>query len=218
MEKVYKCPKCGEEKNLRYNYDYSQQHRPIKDIICKVCGKLFSGDMSVEEYLYKYTKEKKLSVYLRTVEQIQEEMVEEVARKEFEKVGDEGLFPNHTDKDIWVSGFVAAIKYVKSTYPELEGTMNLCNDLIEKKTGKMTEEEWQAAEKAQTSIKTSIEWLVEQMQNNIHHTIRIPSEYVEQAKLLHKQEIIDTYTIGSYDMAEKEFRPEQYYQETFKKD
>ena len=36
-------------------------------------------------------------------------------------------------------------------YPELEGTMNLCEDIIEKKTGKMTEEEWQAAEKVQTS-------------------------------------------------------------------
>jgi hypothetical protein len=31
-------------------------------------------------------------------------------------------------------------------YPELEGTINLCEDIIEKKTGKMTEEEWQAAE------------------------------------------------------------------------
>ena len=31
-------------------------------------------------------------------------------------------------------------------YPELEGTVNLCNDIIEKRTGKMTEEEWQAAE------------------------------------------------------------------------
>lgn len=39
-------------------------------------------------------------------------------------------------------------------YPELEGTMNLCNDIIEKRTGKMTEEEWQAAERAQTSTKT----------------------------------------------------------------
>lgn len=37
------------------------------------------------------------------------------------------------------------------SYPELEGTMNLCEDIIEKKTGKMTEEEWQAAERAQTS-------------------------------------------------------------------
>jgi hypothetical protein len=36
-------------------------------------------------------------------------------------------------------------------YPELEGTLNLCKDIIEKKTGKMTEEEWQAAERAQTS-------------------------------------------------------------------
>ena len=66
-------------------------------------------------------------------------------------------------------------------------------------------------------MQSSIEWLIEQMQNNIHHTIRIPSEYVEQAKLLHNQEIVDAYTIGSYDMAEKEFRPEQYYQETFGK-
>jgi Zn-dependent oligopeptidase len=31
-------------------------------------------------------------------------------------------------------------------YPELEGTLNLCEDIIEKRTGKMTEEEWQAAE------------------------------------------------------------------------
>ena len=31
-------------------------------------------------------------------------------------------------------------------YPELEGTNALCDDIIKKKTGKMTEEEWQAAE------------------------------------------------------------------------
>jgi hypothetical protein len=36
-------------------------------------------------------------------------------------------------------------------YPELEGTTNLCEDILKKKTGKMTEEEWQAAERAQTS-------------------------------------------------------------------
>lgn len=36
-------------------------------------------------------------------------------------------------------------------YPELEGTMNLCNDMNEKKTGKMTEEEWLVAENTQTS-------------------------------------------------------------------
>lgn len=31
--------------------------------------------------------------------------IEKTAFAEFEKVGDEGLFPNHTDKDIWISGF-----------------------------------------------------------------------------------------------------------------
>ena len=35
---------------------------------------------------------------------------------------------------------------LKPEYPELEGTMNLCEDIVKKKTGKMTEEEWQAAE------------------------------------------------------------------------
>jgi hypothetical protein len=46
--------------------------------------------------------------------------------------------------------FMESVKAL-SDYPELEGTMNLCEDIIEKKTGKMTEEEWQAAERAQTS-------------------------------------------------------------------
>jgi hypothetical protein len=27
--------------------------------------------------------------------------------------GDEGLFPNHSDKDIWVKGFVAGLKYMQ---------------------------------------------------------------------------------------------------------
>ena len=45
----------------------------------------------------------------------------------------------------------------KSEYPELEGTNALCDDIIEKRTGKMTEEEWQAAERAQTSSRESWE-------------------------------------------------------------
>lgn len=42
-------------------------------------------------------------------------------------------------------------KLINQKYPELEGTMNLCEDVVKKRTGKMTEEEWQAAEKAQTT-------------------------------------------------------------------
>ena len=36
-------------------------------------------------------------------------------------------------------------------YPELEGTNALCDDIIKKRTGKMTEEEWQAAERSEIS-------------------------------------------------------------------
>ena len=34
-------------------------------------------------------------------------MLEHLASEEFKNVGDEGLFPNHTDKDIWIAGFKA---------------------------------------------------------------------------------------------------------------
>jgi hypothetical protein len=34
-------------------------------------------------------------------------MLEHLANEEFKNVGDEGLFPNHTDKDIWIAGFKA---------------------------------------------------------------------------------------------------------------
>ena len=35
------------------------------------------------------------------------QMLEHLASEEFKNVGDEGLFPNHTDKDIWIAGFKA---------------------------------------------------------------------------------------------------------------
>jgi hypothetical protein len=36
-----------------------------------------------------------------------EPLLEHLANEEFKNVGDEGLFPNHTDKDIWIAGFKA---------------------------------------------------------------------------------------------------------------
>jgi len=62
---------------------------------------------------------------------------------------------------------------------------------------------------------SSIEWLIEKMQNNIHHTIKIPSEYVEQAKLLHKQEIKKSYEDGKNLIQYKDEWGERYYNETF---
>jgi len=39
------------------------------------------------------------------------ESIEQIAINEFEKLGDDGLFPNHTDKDIWVSGFKSGFEF-----------------------------------------------------------------------------------------------------------
>jgi hypothetical protein len=41
------------------------------------------------------------------VEKRMNQMLEHLANEEFKNVGDEGLFPNHTDKDIWIAGFKA---------------------------------------------------------------------------------------------------------------
>jgi hypothetical protein len=36
--------------------------------------------------------------------------IENLALEQFENVGDEGLFPNYSDKDIWMDGFISALK------------------------------------------------------------------------------------------------------------
>ena len=58
-------------------------------------------------------------------------------------------------------------------------------------------------------MQTSIEWLLEQVEHNISKTI------IEQAKKMHKQEIINTYLLDELDSGRK--YAEQYYQETFGK-
>ena len=62
---------------------------------------------------------------------------------------------------------------------------------------------------------TAVEWLVSQLNEIGFHTILI-EKTIEQAKEMEKEQIIDAYVMGSYDMASKEFQPEQYYNETFK--
>lgn len=62
---------------------------------------------------------------------------------------------------------------------------------------------------------TAVEWLYHQLWNEpkdkfTWYALR------EKAIQIEKEQIINSYTIGSYDMAEKEFRPEQYYNETYK--
>jgi len=45
----YKCPKCGEQENLHYNYDFNRDDRPVTEVLCNGCGEIFSGDISVNE-------------------------------------------------------------------------------------------------------------------------------------------------------------------------
>ncbi len=68
---------------------------------------------------------------------------------------------------------------------------------------------------------TAVEWLVEQLGSNGHistyESIKRDElqSIIEKAKEMEKEQITDSYIMGSYDMADKEFRPEQYYNETY---
>jgi hypothetical protein len=65
---------------------------------------------------------------------------------------------------------------------------------------------------------TAVEWLYNEL--NYHIKVEWPMNKsirnkFEQAKAMEKEQITDSYIMGSYDMAAKEFKPEQYYNETY---
>lgn len=70
---------------------------------------------------------------------------------------------------------------------------------------------------------TAVEWLINQIENHIHHTIRIPSEYVEQAKEMEKQQKMEcwetAHQAGRFEgkgIAEENWQTfEQYYNEEY---
>jgi len=64
---------------------------------------------------------------------------------------------------------------------------------------------------------TAIEWLVEQIFNDVDLKDSILKLAIQQAKEKEKEQIMDAYIMGSYDMAEKQFKPEQYYNEIYNK-
>jgi uncharacterized Zn finger protein len=45
-----RCPKCGEEKNFHYNYDYSRKDIPVIDILCNECGEFFKQNEKPKEW------------------------------------------------------------------------------------------------------------------------------------------------------------------------
>jgi hypothetical protein len=141
---------------------------------------------------------------------------------EFEIIEECGNY-DHFGKDCSCKlKFIPYAKLIKTEYPELEGTMNLCTDIINKKrTGKMTEEEWQEAERAQTSTKTamtSIEWLETMLMNEYRPLSDYAIRAIAKAKEMHREEILDAY-IDRMDCTSKEEMRRilggQYYQEKF---
>ena len=70
-------------------------------------------------------------------------------------------------------------------------------------------------------MQTSIEWLVEQLKERGYAGEFPPHLLFEQAKEMHKQEIIEAYDAGLFDGSMDDVNDrmhKQYYQETFKKD
>lgn len=65
---------------------------------------------------------------------------------------------------------------------------------------------------------TAVDYIKEKLMCNEYWYENMTFDQIfEQAKEMEKQQIIDAYTIGSYDMTDKKFEPNKYYLQTFKK-
>lgn len=62
---------------------------------------------------------------------------------------------------------------------------------------------------------TAVEWLQAEFNKWAEGRVFIPQNILEQAKAMEQSQITDAYIMGSYDMAAKEFRPEQYYNDVY---
>jgi hypothetical protein len=71
----------------------------------------------------------------------------------------------------------------------------------------------------QTAMQTLIAWGDEMLLKHPQKILSFGEAIDKAVELLQmeKEQITDSYIMGSYDMAAKEFRPEQYYNETYKK-
>ena len=63
--------------------------------------------------------------------------------------------------------------------------------------------------------KTAVEWLVEQIKQNVHNSFEEFESLIEQAKEMEKQQIIDGYHINPLESKWKNIGID-YYNETFK--
>ncbi len=61
---------------------------------------------------------------------------------------------------------------------------------------------------------TAVEWLF-LMLNNPNRDQEFAHKLFQKAKEMEKEQITDAYNMGSYDMAEKKYEPEQYYNKKY---
>jgi len=61
---------------------------------------------------------------------------------------------------------------------------------------------------------TAVQYLMDKLYDP-SYDIKKQIKWFEEAKQMEEEQIKDAYIMGSYDMASKEFNPEQYYNETF---
>ena len=64
--------------------------------------------------------------------------------------------------------------------------------------------------KKQTAVEQFLNAIKDQINLTEEHLEMVES-YAKQAKEIEKEQIIDAYIMGGYDMASKEFKPSEYY-------
>jgi hypothetical protein len=69
-----------------------------------------------------------------------------------------------------------------------------------------------------TTKQTAVEWLQECLSIHLSHQQQMQFEGLfQQAKAMEKEQMKDAYVTGQYDLADKKFRPQEYYNETYAK-
>lgn len=62
-------------------------------------------------------------------------------------------------------------------------------------------------------MKTAVQWLVDQLTIIQQQALK---DIIQQAKEMEKEQIMDSYLMGVYDMADKKVNPKEYYNKTYK--
>ncbi len=66
------------------------------------------------------------------------------------------------------------------------------------------------------SKQTAVEWLVEILLHKVQLT-EIEKMYIDKAKEMEKEQIIEAYNNGSFNQIDDKYKPQQYYKETYGK-